>query len=499
MAFHVMRIRLGLEAQAYQREKKEPVIWDTSLLVNAHTLLCGMSGSGKTFTLRKMISHMLQTCDNEVPRIHVFDVHGDIDIPGASTVRFSERTNYGLNPLRVNPDPHFGGVRKRIQQFMGTMNKVMFRLGPKQEACLRNVLLDVYTAHGFKINDPDTWVVNSDTPVLLTDGDQNKLFLDVPRGQKDEAKALGAKWSGDPIYSWWIPANQYEGAITQWPPKLVGRTHPSINDALRLAQNILTSNFLGTGAEAVTYLEVANKAAAAYQRKLLAALRKGQNHIEDEQLTSDLEKAKQKAIDSFTTYANAIATGAELSTLMKYDSLDVLKSVVDRLSNLDAIGVFKSVPPPFDPAAAVWRYNLHALSLQERKLFVLFKLEEIFMAAVQRGQQEYVRDVLILDEAHIYSDGSEDNIIGTIAKEGRKFGLGVVAASQSPTHFDDDFVASVGTKIILGIDEVFWKGAATKMRLKEEALAWVNAQVTMMVQFKMKGETKNDWIWTVIA
>ncbi|WP_185900219.1 hypothetical protein [Pseudomonas aeruginosa] len=57
----------------------------------------------------------------------------------------------------------------------------------------------------------------------------------------------------------------------------------------------------------------------------------------------------------------------------------------------------------------------------------------------------------------------------------------------------------MGTKIILGIDEVFWKGAATKMRLKEEALAWVNAQVTMMVQFKMKGETKNDWIWTVIA
>lgn len=494
-----MKVRLGYEATAYRRGDRKPVVWDTDLLVNGHTLLVGMSGSGKTYTLRKIISHMLQTCGTEVPRIHVFDVHGDIKIQGASSVRFSEQTNFGLNPLRVIEDEHFGGVRKRIQSFMATMNRVMRSMGPKQEACLRNILIDVYEAHGFKIDDPRTWHVDSDVPIMLTDGDQSRLYIDVPMAEKDEAKALGARWSGAPLHSWWIPSNAYEGAITRWPPKLVSRTHPSIKDALRLAQNTLTMSFLGTGAETVSYLEVANRACVSYQRKLLAALRKGKTSLEDEELTADLEKAKQKAIDSFSNYANSIVTGNELKNLMKYESIDVLKSCVDRLGNLDAIGIFKATPPPFDYSTPVWHYNIHALTLQERKLFVLFKLEDLFNDAVRRGEQEHIRDVLILDEAHIYTDDSPDNIILTIAKEARKFGISLLCASQSPEHFPSDFVASVATKIVLGIDEQYWRAAASKMRLKEEALAWINSRVTMLVQFKMNGETKNDWQWTVIA
>ena len=62
-----------------------------------------------------------------------------------------------------------------------------------------------------------------------------------------------------------------------------------------------------------------------------------------------------------------------------------------------------------------------------------------------------------------------------------------------------DFITSVATKVILGVDEGYWKGAATKMRLKEEALAWVTHHVTMLVQMKRKGENKNEWIWTVIG
>jgi hypothetical protein len=168
-----------------------------------------MSGSGKTFTLRKMISHMLQTSGENTPRIHLFDVHGDITVQGASSVRFSEQTDYGLNPLRVCADPHFGGVRKRIQAFINTMNRVMRGLGVKQEAALRNILIDVYEAHGFKVDDPDTWHVDSDSPVLMSDGDDSRLYLDVPRGEKDDAKALGAKWTGSPLFSWCLRGRNY--------------------------------------------------------------------------------------------------------------------------------------------------------------------------------------------------------------------------------------------------------------------------------------------------
>lgn len=95
-----------------------------------------------------MTSHMLQSCGRHIPRIHIFDVHCDLSIPRASEVRFSERTNYGLNPLHVNPDLHYGGMRKCVRSFLAAMKYSMCQMGPRQEACLRNVLNDVYAQYG---------------------------------------------------------------------------------------------------------------------------------------------------------------------------------------------------------------------------------------------------------------------------------------------------------------------------------------------------------------
>lgn len=279
---------------------------------------------------------------------------------------------------------------------------------------------------------------------------------------------------------------------------MTSRSHPSISDVLRMARNVLQQLFLGTGMKAITNLELANKAAAAYQRKLLEALRRGEKAFEDEKLQADLEKAKAKAVETFTEYANSIVTGRELESIMKYDSTEVLKSVVDRLENLDGIGIFKATPPPFDPHSRVWRYNIKPLSMEERKLFVLFRLEELFLLAVQRGEQKNILDVLMLDEAHIYADDDPDNIMNTIAKEARKFGIAMICASQSPTHFPDDFIASVATKVVLGIDEMYWRSSATKMRLTEDALKWIRPKRSMLVQLKTHGETRNDWKWVVI-
>ena len=493
-----MHINYGIDAGARKRGEHTPVTWNSKVAVNGHCLMVGMSGAGKTYNLRKMIRQMQDSSEGKPLRFHVFDVHGDIEIEGASSVMFSEQTTYGMNPLRVNPDPHFGGIRKRVQGFITTINRVMRALGPKQEAALRNILYDIYTRHGFKQDDPSTWHIDESMARLVSDGSDGRLYIDVPMAEKDDAKALGARW--DSLQRcWFIQTEDYQGGITRWAPKTLARTHPSISDALRMARHILQMSFLGTGQAAITNLEIANKAAAAYQRKLLEALRRGDKAFADEKLEADLDKAKQKAIDTFTEYANSIVTGRELGDLMKYDSTDVLKSVVDRLENLNAIGIFKAVPPPFDPASQVWRYNIKALSMEERKLFVLFRLEEIFADAVQRGEQDDVVEVVILDEAHIYADDDPDNIINNIAKEARKFGLALICASQSPTHFTEDFISSVATKVILGIDEMYWRGSVTKMRVTEEALAWIKPQKTMLVQLKTRGETRNDWRWTLIG
>lgn len=497
-----MRATFGIDAAAKKaRNENVPVEWDSKRLVNGHALIAGMSGSGKSYLLRKLIEMWLASlAPGKTVRIHLMDIHGDMKVAGASSVMFSEQTNYGLNPLRVNADPHFGGLRKRVQGFINTMNRVMTQLGGKQEAALRNVLYDLYAQHGFDQDDPSTWAVDESTEQLVSDGSDNRLYIDVPRAEKDEAKALGARW--EPTKTcWWVPTEEYVGAITRWKPKTIGRTHPSIKDAVRYARRILEMSFMGSDQKAITNLEIFNRHTRLYQRKVLDAMRRSQatqDAADEEKMQADLDKAAAKAIESFTNYVESIKTGRELNDIMKYDSTDVLKSVVDRLENLDSIGVFKATPPPFDPDAAIWHYDLRALSLQERKLFVLFRLEELFAKAVQRGEQEDIVDIVILDEAHVYVDDDPENIMNTISKEARKFGLALICASQSPTHFPEDFISSVSTKIILGIDEMYWQGAARKMNLTEEAFKWIKLQKTMLVQLKEKGQAKNDWRWTII-
>lgn len=491
-----MRVCWGIDAGAQKRNQTVPVVWEPSRVINAHLLICGSSGTGKTFSLRKLVREAIATSD-EPPRFHIFDVHGDIAIPGESEVLFSEQTTYGMNPLVVGSDPHFGGVRKRVQGFVNTLNRVMRQLGPKQEACLRNILLDLYTSHGFVQDDPSTWHVNPRDAQLVLDGNDGRLAIDVPIGEKDDAKALGARWD-QALKTWWVRSDEYEGAITRWPPKTLGRSHPSITDALRRARHVLQASFLGTGQAAVTALEIANKAAAAYQRKRIDALKRGQAGFVDDKLQSELDKAKSKAIETFTAYADAIATGSELDSLIKYDSVEVLKSVVDRLENLNAIGIFKSTPPPFDPAKPVWRYNLRPLSLEERKLFVLFRLEQLFAAAVERGEQSTVRDVIVLDEAHIYQSEDDDNPLNTIAKEARKFGVSLVCASQAPHHFATDFLGNIGATLLLGLSEMHWTASVRAMRCPIEGLEWIKPQRSMLVQIKSRGETRSDWKWTLI-
>lgn len=490
-----MHIEYGKNSAALKRGDQTPVMWNSLSAVNGHVLMVGMSGAGKTFTLRKIIAQMMASGSPQV-RFHVFDVHGDIEIEDASSVMFSEQTTWGLNPLKVIGDPHYGGVRKAIQGFLATINKVMRSLGPKQEAALRNILYDIYTKFGFKSDDPSTWVVD-EGDAYVSDGSDGKVYIDVPMGEKDEAKALGARWDAA-LRCWYITTEEYVGGITRWPPKTLRRVHPGIADALRMARHILQMSFLGTGQQAITNLEIVNRQAKAYQRKVHEALRRGEKGLRDEATEAELDKARDKAITAYTNYAESIATGNELTDVMKYDSTDVLKSVVDRLENLNAIGIFKSTPPPFDENKQVWRYNIRALSMEERKLFALFKMQELFSAGVQRGEQSEIRDVIILDEAHIYADDDPENIINTIAKEARKFGIALICASQSPTHFTEDFISSVATKVVLGIDEMFWRGSITKMRVTEEALAWIKPTKSMLVQIKTRGATKNDWHWTIL-
>ncbi len=80
-----------------------------------------------------------------------------------------------------------------------------------------------------------------------------------------------------------------------------------------------------------------------------------------------------------------------------------------------------------------------------------------------------------------------------MAKEGRKFGLGLTCAYQSPDHFSDNFVSNVDTKIILGIDQRYWDGTLRKMKIDKNTLEFIRPRKTMAVNFSMVEELKNQF------
>ena len=432
-----MKIALGQDDYLLSKNQTSPVYCDFDELVNAHMLIMGKTGMGKTTFLRRAIQQMYQFLP--APRIHIMDVHGDIDLKGASSVRFSESTEYGLNPFVVSADPHFGGVRKRVQDFIATINGCR-PIGSRQEAVMRHVITDLYAANGFFADNYKTWV--------LDDG-MTRRYL---------------------------------------------KRYPTMDDACRYAFGKLKQLIIGSDTKSGRALEELNKVTTKLYKISKQLSHPGTKP--DGDLTEKALDLRAKALSSYQEYIENLETGKELDDFIKYESKEVLKSIVDRFDNLKQSGIFKSQPPPFDPANPVWHYDITALREDEKRLFVEFRLQALFSSAMEKGpvrreQEGLLHDIIIIDEAHLFFRDDQNNILNTIAKEGRKFGLGLVCASQSPTHFSEDFFSNVATKIVLGVDQMYWDNLVRKMKIESKLLQYVKPFHVIGVQMSNKGETRS--------
>jgi len=501
-----MLLKLGNDFFEAKKGRLVPITADTKKLINAHILMLGSSGVGKSYTIRDLIAQGAAQSlpraggsDSVGVRFHVMDVHGDLRAANASEVIFSRQVPYGLNPLRVNPDFHFGGPETCIENFIRTVNLAsQTRLGDKQESYITKLLLDVYHDFGFYESDASTWSINELDVRAVSSGSDNRIYLEVPFPEKDAASALGARFDGTKRL-WYIQAERYKGDITKWKPAFKARRYPTLDDVIEYAERIYDQRLLGSDQRAVRALDAVHKKAQAWTRKLLQAVKLERYESMQAEMESDLEEARKEAIETHTQYVNSVRTGHEFDNFKKYPSTETLQSVINRLGNLKSTGLFKNSPPPFDDKLPVWRYNLKAYSAEGKKMMVFFLMQEIFDRAVQRGEQEDVVEIVILDELGVYTSAADNEggagIIGVIAREARKFGLALWAATQTPDNVPISLISSVGTKIILGLDEGFWDAAVRKLRIEMRLLDWIQPKRTIAVQMKEAGANKNRWWW----
>lgn len=484
----------------------ERVVIDTQRAVNAHLQVSGITGMGKTHTLQELVSGLVESAAElrKPVRVHVFDAHGDIELPFCSSVKFTEATRYGYNPLDINPNPDFGGVRRAIEKFIVAIKK-LYTFGAKPEAVMRYLLEDLFSSRGFKADDPSTWA--PDDPRLVREvmrGREGRVYLDVSREQQVRFRELIA----DPVSGlvcggyddfadhpglrmqgcWWVQEDSYDGDLLMWEPKNLFKVAPTIDDAVRFVERKLKAQFCGANGAAITLLNEVNRAARLYHRKADAKRMNEEVATEQElaKLNDDLAKAKDKARQAYASYLDSVESGRELDELIRYNSTDVLTAVYERWQNLRAKGIYSTDPPPFDGQLPVWRYSINTLEIPTQRLLVDLVSARVFERSLQRGLQDEVVEILVVDEAKRFVDERGDDILCMCVNEGRKFGLGVWLFSQSPAHFPDDLIKGTGTIIVLGLASADRKLSARKLGLDERQFDTVVPQETALVQIRNK-------------
>jgi hypothetical protein len=416
------RIMFGTVSRPQGREF--PLVWDSHQVLNGHVIGVGGTGSGKTRMIRKIVRELARS---GITRIHILDPHGDIipeGVPFAAT-KFSASTEIGLNPLAVSPDPDFGGPRNRTNSFLRLLLRQM-NLGDNQRVALSRLLMDLYRRHGFEQEQPRSWGLDFD-----------------PRDWASKAKR-----------------------------------HPTLSDLSKhVMQRMMAMKFGTSGAAISSFEEVARQA-----RKLRQARTK---EARGENADQALEKAKLACLEAFKAGLDNIETGRELEDLVLWDSVESVRGIYNRLETLDASGIFKGRPPAFDPAVAVWRYDIHAISRTEQQFLVDCLCEQLFYEAKEKGEAAGPDTAIIIDEAPVFLSDDDDHILTIIMREARKYGLMGVFMSQELSSFPKAFLAA-STKIILGIDDNR-RAAERLLGLPDGKLNFIKPLETALIQVRKKG------------
>jgi DNA helicase HerA-like ATPase len=110
-----------------------------------------------------------------------------------------------------------------------------------------------------------------------------------------------------------------------------------------------------------------------------------------------------------------------------------------------------------------------------------------------------VREVVVLDEAHKFFAEKDTNVLDILARESRKFGIALICASQAPSHFSEDFLGNVGTKILLGLDSQYHDSTVRKMRVDSKVLEYVVAGKIAAVQVSDKRDMSHRFYKTRVG
>lgn len=443
-----MKHLFGLDDASWRgRRAPEACVLDTNELINGHMLIAGMSGTGKSY----QIMRYLDSAHRQGVEIDVFDVHEEMhEVPGAVACKFSESTRLGFNPLVPSLDPHSGGIRRQIEAVVDIINRTSRKLGPRQESALKHLLSEVYLLRGMYPDNPASW----DRRIITEE--------------------------------------EFDQIVDRRDYAFLRQCQPILRDVISYAERKLKALTFGAENRCISALERVEKTVVK-----IHSLESKRGRVDSDEEMARLEQKlieeKADAIQFYTEFINSMDTGKEYAQAMRYTNAETIKSLLERLQELQDGGIFRSNPPHWG-GSTLRVHQVGSLRDDDRKLLFYMRCEAILRRAMDAGKTPSLRHVIFADEGHLYYSEDADHPMNRLAKEGRKFGVGLVIGSQSPTHFSEDFLTNVGTIVLCGINASYWDMAQRKLRCDRQVLTSTRAREVAAIKFQRLGESDSRFV-----
>jgi len=411
-----------------------------------------MSGTGKSTQSIRLLNSIREQ------KIDIFDVHGELHvIRDAVSCVYSQRTMYGYNPLVLDTDPDSGGVERQVNFIVRLIKDITPGFGVRQEAVLRNLLTDVYAANYILQSKQDSWMREEMTESMREEMIANRKYQDLKK------------------------------------------YYPTLEDVKSYAKRKIIQLTIGGDNKSITAFDRLRKSKSKLYQ-LVGKFNKSTCDSEISRLESAIAEQKNECLETYSTFINEMKTGRELDDVLKYDSVEVLSSVINRLELLMSSGILRSNPPPFN-GARVKVHQIMSLDDYQQVMFVKLRLQNIFLEYKKMGPTKNgtdVRHIIFLDEAHKFFSNDSSDIINVIAKEGRKFGIGLWCVTQEPTAFPESFLTNCGATILSGIHSAYWKRTSSMLRITEEQLKQIKAKEVLAVKLQRSGVVDPPFLHIIV-
>jgi DNA helicase HerA-like ATPase len=393
------------------------VFWNYKQEPNPHLMIIGQSGSGKTHLLRKILKHF----NKHRIKTFVIDFHGDLHIEEDETFEYTTiNPQYGIGLFEFDTNPKSGGIYNRVDELIKIFENSFFSsMSALRVAVLKKLFIDCYKRKGYDPNNPETW--KKPLSELPTIDDVLELLKEIKEA-----------------------ANEYNDKKRA---VLHSVSLIELNNLLKIAATTPEDK----------REEFIAKAEDIFENMYLKDL-KEIREIDD---ISSIEK--RLGIDDFEFYTKK-------NTESALDNLEVY------LKAIKEANIFTKHNPVPSRDKNIYRFNLKHLN-DNLMLFVAnLIIQRIFtkLRIAYEYKQNHTNDIkfyIVIDESKLVIPNKEKNndfhYINRIVSEARKFGLGIILASQRTQHYSEEMLSNIATKIVLRVADNEKPVAKKKLGIKE--------------------------------